>query len=60
MPPSTFYRVEATYKPEHQTNGVIGCGMVCDTEEQAKIEETKYKANPRIASVKITHKRYGY
>ena len=60
MPASTFYRVAATYKPEHQAHGVIGCGTLCDTEEQAKSQELKYKADPKIASVKITHKRYGY
>jgi hypothetical protein len=56
----SFYQVSATYKSEHQAHGVIGCGTLCSTKQQAKEEKIKYKSDPKIASVKITHKRYEY
>lgn len=46
-----YYRVNASYR--ETTNNVIGCGVVCDTYDEAIKWQNKYISDPRVKCVDI-------
>lgn len=55
---TTYYKVNASYR-EH-TNGVIGCGVVVDTYDEALYQQGRYLNDPQIKYVDIEKVTLGY
>lgn len=54
-----LYKVNATYKPEYQSQTVIGCGMVCYTQSDAQECKERYFYDPKVQDVTVTVQSYG-
>lgn len=52
-----FFRVDADYKPEHRTNGVIGYGIIAETMEEAQQIRERMLSNSKVQSANITTRR---
>ena len=54
----TYYKVNASYREVN--NGIIGCGVVVDTYDEALYQQGRYLNDPRIKCVDIEKVTIGH